>query len=311
MPITPLGQPPLRSDGPALFADRGDAFMASLPLAVMQANELEANVNAKEASAVNAADVATNAADVATNASAIASSSASFKGNWSSLTGALLLPSSVYHNNFFWALNTNLADVTTATPGVDSQWTKIKLVVVDFYTYENRANLRSLSPVIDDQAIVDGLGYFVWQPGSTEPDDDESAFATASGVWLLQAPHWDLLDAWNLPEWEVIAADDEDEPLRFSSKILSGSATCAISSVATDASASFTGTVPGASVGDRVIATPPAQLGTDSANTGRLSYHAWVSASGTVTIMLTNASASSATINSAVKTAWSITVIKT
>ena len=310
MPITPLGQPPLRSDGPALFADRGDAFMASLPLAVIQANELEANVNAKEASAVNAAEVATTKATISTGQAAIAISSASFKGNWSSLTGALSMPASVSHNDAFWALNTNLDNVTTATPGVASQWTKIK-IGVDFYSYDNRANLRSLTPVSDSQVLVDGLGYFIWQPGSTEPDDDESAFATASGVWLLQAPHWDLLDAWNLPEWEVIAADDEDEPLRFSSKILSGSATCAISSVATNASASFTGTVPGASVGDRVIATPPAQLGTDSANTGRLSYHAWVSASGTVTIMLTNASASSATINSAVKTAWSITVIKT
>ena len=44
MPITPLPTPPLRSDGPTSFADRGDTFMAALPAFVTQANALEANV---------------------------------------------------------------------------------------------------------------------------------------------------------------------------------------------------------------------------------------------------------------------------
>ena len=76
------------------------------------------------------------------------------------------------------------------------------------------------------------------------------------------------------------------------------------------ASTAFTGAVTGAAVGDRVIATPPAALGNTDANSGRLSYHAWVSAANTVTVMLTNASASSANTNTAIRTAWPITVIK-
>lgn len=303
--IAPLPSPPLRSDGPATFADKGDTFMAALPTFVTEANALEVNVNAKEASATTAASTATTQATLATSKAAIATAAAAFKGNWSALTGALALPASVYHSGAFWALNTALANVTTATPGVSASWTKIK-VGADVYTYDNRATLRSQTPTVGDQAVVEGLGLFVWESASTEPDDDESCFATASGKWLLQAASWDLVDAWQAPDDAVRDEFDEDQ----AAKILTGSATCAIAAVATTSSASFTGTVTGAAPGDRVITTSPAQLGADAANTGLLSYHAWVSAADTVTIMLTNASAAIATLNAAVQTAWPITVIK-
>ena len=175
--------------------------------------------------------------------------------------------------------------------------------------YADRADLRTMSPATGDAAVVDGLGLFIWESGCTEPDDDESCFATASGCWLLEAAHWDLVDAWQSPELQALLDDDEDEPLRFASKVLTGSAICAITSVASINSTSFTGTVTGAAIGDRVIATPPAQLGT-AADTGRLSYHAWVSTTNTVTVMLCNASAANATTNAAIQAAWPITVIK-
>lgn len=186
----------------------------------------------------------------------------------------------------------------------------VELPPPQFVAYTNRASLRGQTPTSGELAIVDGLGLFVFTPSSTEPDDDESSFATATGVWLLQAAHWDLVDAWQLPEVEERDAYDEDEPLRFAAKVITGSATCAVTSVAASSRASFTGTVPGAATGDRVIATPPAELGGTSADTGRLSYHAWVSAADTVTIMLTNASSNVANTNAAIRAAWPITVIK-
>ena len=190
----------------------------------------------------------------------------------------------------------------------------VTLALIASYEYDNRAALRSLSPANVDAAVVKGLGMFIWESGSTEPDDEESCFATAMGRWLLQAASWDLVDAWQLPEFEERDAYDEDEPLRFASsfasKVLTGTATCSITSVSTLASTSFTGTVTGAALGDRVIATPPAELGVNAGETGRLGYHAWVSAANTVTVMLTNASASSANTNAAIRTAWPITVIK-
>lgn len=184
---------------------------------------------------------------------------------------------------------------------------------VPVIAYDNRGSLRT-NTTAGRFALVDGLGLFQHVAGSDEPDDDESCFATATGRWLLQAVHWDVVDTWQLPDDEARDAYDEDEPLRFASsfasRVLTGSATCAIASVATVASASFTGTVTGAAVGDRVIATPPAQLGDTAASTGQLGYHAWVSAADTVKVMLTNASAAAANTNTAIRAAWPITVIK-
>lgn len=182
--------------------------------------------------------------------------------------------------------------------------------------YDDRGTLRSTTD--GRLALVESLGIFRFVSGSTEPDDDESCFATATGRWLLQAVHWDVVDTWQLPDDEERDAYDEDEPLRFASsfassfasKVLTGSATCAIASVAAVASTAFTGAVTGAAVGDRVIATPPAALGNTDADSARLSFHAYVSAANTVTVRLTNASASAATTNTAIQTAWPITVIK-
>ena len=239
--------------------------------------------------------------------------------------GAALLAGATYYDTTLdkWRVWTGIAwgDGISAVAGVASvngMTGNVVLPPVQTIAYDARATLRTQTPADGEQAIVDGLGLFVWQPGSTEPDDDESAFATATGVWLLEAAHWDLVDSWQAPDDDVRDAFDEDEPLRFASsfassfasKVLTGSATCAITSVAANTSTSFTGTVTGAAIGDRVIATPPNQLGSTAADTGRLSYHAWVSTADTVTIMLTNASAAIADTNAAIQTVWPITVIK-
>ena len=246
-----------------------------------------------------------------------AQGSANFKGDWSSLVGALVMPATVRHAGKFWVLLNNVPNVATAEPGVSAAWAKTS-AGAPLIAYDSRATLRVTSGATGDQALVGGLGLFAYQDASDEPDDDESCFATATGRWLLQAAHWDLVDAWQLPEVEERDAYDEDEPLRFASsfassfaaKVITGSATCAITSVAATASTSFTGTVTGAAVGDRVIATPPAELGATAAETGRLGYHAFVSAANTVTVMLTNASAAAANTRPAIRTAWPITVIK-
>jgi hypothetical protein len=235
---------------------------------------------------------------------------ANFAGVWSTLTGPLSKPATVYHAGLFYVLVNSLANVALSEPGVTADWIASGGGMPS-YAYDQRGDLRASSGQF---AVVDGLGLFQHVAGSDEPDDDESCFATATGRWLLQAVHWDVVDTWQLPDDEARDAHDEDEPLRFAtsfaSKVLTGSATCAITSVATVSSSSFTGTVTGAAVGDRVIATPPAQLGSTAAETGKLSYHAWVSAANTVTVMLTNASAAAATTNAAIQAAWPITVIK-
>ena len=81
--------------------------------------------------------------------------------------------------------------------------------------YDSRATLRTMSPQVDDSSVVEALGLFMWVNTQLEPDDDETCFNTASGQWLLKAPAWDLIDAWNLIEKSIIDDWMEDEPTRY------------------------------------------------------------------------------------------------
>ena len=87
--------------------------------------------------------------------------------------------------------------------------------------YEDRATLRATTSQLDDATVVEGLGLFMWVNTQLEPDDDETCFnTTTTGQWLLQAPAWELIDAWNL--FDTSTTDDwrEDEPTRFAAYIL-------------------------------------------------------------------------------------------
>ena len=283
------------------------AAEAAAGVATTQAQLATTNGAAQVALAAAQAQLATTQADAAR-------AIANFAGVWTTLSGALTKPATVYHNGLFYVLVNNLANVAVSEPGVSADWLSTGGGLPS-YTYDQRGDLRA-NP--GQFSVVDGLGLFQHVTGSDEPDDDESCFATSTGRWLLQAAHWDVVSMWQLPDDAVRDEYDEDEPARFASsfassfasKVITGTATCAITSVNTSASTSFTGTVTGAAVGDRVIATPPVELGATNADTGRLSYHAWVSAANTVTVMLTNASAAAAATNTAIRTAWPITVIK-
>lgn len=74
-------------------------------LAADQVALAEVQVSLAEAEAVRSEDAANKS-----------TASANLKGEWSELTGALTLPSSVYHNGLFWALLVDLSDVTISEP---------------------------------------------------------------------------------------------------------------------------------------------------------------------------------------------------
>jgi len=71
-----------------------------------------------------AEDTFTNA-QTAEDSALIAVGSANFKGAWASLSGALNVPATVWHNSRVWALLNNLANVTTSQPGVSADWVDI------------------------------------------------------------------------------------------------------------------------------------------------------------------------------------------
>lgn len=179
--------------------------------------------------------------------------------------------------------------------------------------YEDRGTLRTNTTAT--RAIVDGLGLFVFEVGSTEPDDDESCFATSNGRWLLEAVHWDVVDAWQVPDAQAVEDDLEklttthteldaaisDQQARWPGRVLFGTATSSITSVAAVKQVSFTGTVTGAATTDRVIATPPNALG------ARVACFAQVTAANTVTVYINNPSSASQTLSTGT---WLLAVFK-
>jgi hypothetical protein len=124
MTITALPTPPSRQD-PANFSARGDTFMAALPTFITEANALQADVNSNQVAATSAAATATTKASDAAAARDIAMAAVNYKGPWSTLTGALNVPASVYHSGSIWMLTQNVANVTTVTPGVASVWLNV------------------------------------------------------------------------------------------------------------------------------------------------------------------------------------------
>lgn len=81
-----------------------------------QANALALEVSGYADDALASANDAAASAVEADTSKNLAAASADFKGLWSSLTGALNKPATVFHNGSFWALLNNLANVTTSTP---------------------------------------------------------------------------------------------------------------------------------------------------------------------------------------------------
>lgn len=125
-PITPLPAVPNRSDAPETFSDDVDSFLSALPTLQEQINASGAYIDAVgvsvDADAASALASKNAAATSETNAYSSASV-ASYKGLWSAQTGAANKPYTVFHNGSFWALNNNLANVTTSTPSLtNADW---------------------------------------------------------------------------------------------------------------------------------------------------------------------------------------------
>lgn len=85
MAISALPTPPARSDAPATFISRADAFLAALPTFRTEANTLATDANAN-ATAAAASQVAAAASQVSAAASATAAQNASNATKWVSGT---------------------------------------------------------------------------------------------------------------------------------------------------------------------------------------------------------------------------------
>jgi hypothetical protein len=154
------------------------------------------------------------------------------------------------------------------TDGTNASWDDVPKV--EIITYDNRATLRGMTPDNGSQIIVDGLGMFVFSTTSTEPDDDETCFATATGRWLLECPNWNYIEA------QIPVNNDVYMYLKVPNTIT----TVAAVSVAT-----IDAVVYGVTPGMPVLVTPPGALD------GRITVTGYVANYGTVRIAVGNPSA--------------------
>ena len=176
-------------------------------------------------------------------------------------------------------------DLTPSLPAIEGRLSNLEVAGTTVLAYDERASLRDFNAGSLQRALVQGLGLFVFVSGSDEPDDDESCFATATGRWLLEAVHWDVVDAWRSLDEDAQEVRFDDIESRWPGRILFGTAYCPITSLAGNGTQiSFTGTLAGAAVGDVVVANPPDAL------TGNITAFARVTAANTVTIYLGNPS---------------------
>lgn len=102
--ITPLPEAPLVSDNTATFNAKAFALAAAL-------EQLVAEINAE-----------IPAIDLAYSAGLAAMGAANFKGEWSTLTGALAIPASVSYQGVMWVLKQNVSNVAAEVPGVSANW---------------------------------------------------------------------------------------------------------------------------------------------------------------------------------------------
>lgn len=163
-------------------------------------------------------------------------------------------------------------------------------------SYVSRGTLRTTE---GEFAMVDMLGLFQFEAASTEADDDESCFATATGRWLLKCPSFDLIEAWNLPRNAMLGG-----------RVITGVINQTVATVAANITVGVTGSIPGVEPGDTIIGTPPGALGNTAASSSYISTYAYCNIAGTVVIALSNSSAAAITLNPKVVGNWAITVVK-
>ena len=122
VPITALPTAPARTQSQAVFSANTDAFLTALPPLVTEINAGGAAIEASQTAASTSETNAAASATASASSEASAAGSANYKGEWSTLTGALNIPASVSKSTNLYILKLNLADVTSSEPGVTTDW---------------------------------------------------------------------------------------------------------------------------------------------------------------------------------------------
>ena len=152
--ITSLPTPPDPNDR-STFNARAYPWSVAQQTLATEANAVAASVYANATEVLASANAAAASQTAAANSALAAAGAANFKGDWSTLTGALTRPACVKYAGRFWLLVSDLANVTTATPGVSAAWTSMD------------AGIRPTQLCTANTSAVAGVCYLIATNGIT------------------------------------------------------------------------------------------------------------------------------------------------
>ncbi|MFZ6755752.1 hypothetical protein ACO0K9_00915 [Undibacterium sp. Ji50W] len=158
---------------PTTFSNDMDQFLSEFNPIIIQQN------------AVNAA------LSPLSDAAATIIATANYKGLWTSLTGPLNIPASVYHLGKFWTLTQNIADVTTKVPGTATEWAQPVASLGGSQTTTSATSVTIALPAFRVQSIaMTASGQNVNLPSAT-------LMSTGSGLFVFRnagSIPWNLRD---------------------------------------------------------------------------------------------------------------------
>lgn len=151
---TPLPEAPTRGEAEGQFVPKANAFVGALEPFRQQLQAQADFVNERST------ETEENAA-LAQDASEMALSSANFAGDWSGLSGAFDVPTSVLHDDTYWQLLEDVSNIQDDEPGVSDAWAPINVA---------RSSVRSLSGIaeldsLDTSKLLDGQQFSVKDGG--------------------------------------------------------------------------------------------------------------------------------------------------
>lgn len=162
---TPLPEAPTRGEAEGQFVPKANAFVGALEPFRQQLQAQADFVNERST------ETEENAA-LAQEASEMALSSANFAGDWSGLSGAFAVPTSVLHDDTYWQLLEDVPNIQDDEPGVSDAWAPINVARSVVLALPDITALASLNP----DSLVEGQQFSV---GSYLPN-------TSTGSALLR-----------------------------------------------------------------------------------------------------------------------------
>jgi len=192
LPQIPLysGDTPDRlNQTPSQFSNSADSWLNYQDTLPASYNNLAIALNALSI------DVENNAESADASAKS-ASSTANYKGVWSSLSGALSIPASVYHKGANWQLLESVNDVTTEEPSVSTKWLEINDV---FKSSLVTSRLKQKADLNESDIFV------LCQGDSTGDEDDEFFRVIANRFVSIYPSHTIKYVMWNhaLTQWDA------------------------------------------------------------------------------------------------------------